>query len=80
MVPLRLSANALAAAIGAQPNRITGIVNAERDITADTALRLARYFSGEADWWPRLQGAYDLSPATRTLGKRLLAIEPRTAA
>src|ERR1051325_11429837 len=60
MVPLGLSASALARALHVPPNRITALVNGTRGITGDTALRLARYFGGEAAWWLKLQAGYDL--------------------
>jgi antitoxin HigA-1 len=77
MTPLNLSANALALALGVQPNRITGIINGERGVSADSALRLARYFGGTAEWWLRLQDAYDLSRAEIESKVALAAIKPR---
>jgi addiction module HigA family antidote len=79
LVPLGLSANALARAIDVQPNRITGIINGVRGVTADTALRLARYFGGDPDWWMRLQAQYDLAQAQKELSQKLDAITPRAA-
>lgn len=61
--PLRLSARALAEAIGVPPNRLTEIVAERRAVTADTAIRLARYFSTDARFWLNLQMAHDLSKA-----------------
>lgn len=55
-----ISINGLARAIGVPPNRISQIVNAKRDITADTAVRLARYFGTSAQYWLNLQSHYDL--------------------
>jgi len=63
MKPLALSARALAAAIGVPHNRISELVAGKRAMTADTALRLERYFGMEADFWLNLQTAYDLSAA-----------------
>src|SRR4030067_763548 len=60
MVPMGLSANALAQALGVTPARINDIVRKRRGITADTALRLARYFGTDAQSWINLQAAYDL--------------------
>lgn len=77
MVPLGLSANALAQNIGVQANRVTAIINGERGVSADTALRFARYFGGAAEWWLRLQDAYDLSRAEIDAKDALLAIKPR---
>jgi len=63
LVPLGLSANALAKALGVTATRINDIVRERRGMTADTALRLARYFGGDARSWLDLQAAYDLRRA-----------------
>jgi len=63
-----LSQNRLAREIGISPNRIAGIVNNRRRITADTALRLALYFGNSAEFWLNLQNHYDLKKAMRALG------------
>ena len=63
MKPLELSANALARALRVPANRISAIVNAERGITADTALRLARALGTTPDFWLNLQKQYDLDRA-----------------
>jgi addiction module HigA family antidote len=63
MAPLDLSANALARAIKVTPARINDILRQRRGITADTALRLARYFGTDAQSWLNLQSAYDLRQA-----------------
>ena len=60
MAPLGLSANALARALGVTPARVNDIVRERRGVTADTALRLARYFGTDAESWINLQAAYDL--------------------
>ncbi|HVT96382.1 MAG TPA: HigA family addiction module antitoxin [Acidobacteriaceae bacterium] len=60
MKPLGLSANALALALRVPVTRITEILNERRSITADTALRLSRYFRMSANFWLRLQAQYDL--------------------
>jgi addiction module HigA family antidote len=60
LAPLEMSANALAKAIGVTPARINEIVREERGITADTALRLAKYFGGNAKFWLNLQTTYEL--------------------
>ena len=57
---LGLSANALAKAIGVPANRVTAILNAERGITADTALRLGRYFGTTAQFWLNLQQTWQI--------------------
>ena|SRR5450432_1115273 len=62
-----LSQNQLARAIGISPNRIAGIVNNRRRITADTALRLGLYFGNSPEYWLNLQTHYDLKMARRGL-------------
>jgi addiction module HigA family antidote len=59
MEPLGLSARALARALHVPANRVTAVLNGERAISAETALRLARYFGGSAGWWLRLQARHD---------------------
>lgn len=61
--PLKLSENALAKALHIPTSRINAIVNGRRGITADTALRLARFFGGDAQTWLNLQATYDLRTA-----------------
>lgn len=65
LVPLRLSANALALALRVPVTRISEIVRERRGITADTALRLARYFGTTPDFWMKMQASYDLALAHR---------------
>jgi addiction module HigA family antidote len=60
MKPHALSQNALARALGVSPRRINEIMLQKRSITADTALRLARYFGTTAEMWTGLQADYDL--------------------
>lgn len=60
LIPLELSVNALALALGVPATRIHEIVKERRAVTADTALRLAQYFGGDAASWLALQAAYDL--------------------
>lgn len=60
MEPLGLSQYALAKAIGVTPMRVSQIVRAQRAVTADTALRLSRYFGTRPAWWMDLQTHYDL--------------------
>ena len=62
-----LSQNRLAKAIGVSPNRLTGIINNRRRITADTALRLGLYFGNSPEFWMNLQAHYDLKVARRGL-------------
>lgn len=65
LVPLGLSANALALALRVPVTRISEIVRERRGITADTALRLARYFGTTPDFWMKMQMSYDLALAQR---------------
>lgn len=58
--PLGMSANALANKLGVTPARINEIIREKRGITADTALRLAKYFGGSAQFWLNLQSTYEL--------------------
>lgn len=69
--PLALSQYRLAKDIGVPPRRINEIVHAQRSITADTALRLARYFGTSERFWLNLQTGYDLESARDRLGERL---------
>ena len=71
MKPLDLSQYRLAHDIGVTPIRISQIVNGQRSITVDTAMRLARYFSMSAEVWLRLQVRYDLEVAEKKLSKRI---------
>jgi addiction module HigA family antidote len=71
MEPLELSANALARALGVTAARVNDIVRERRGITADTALRLARYFGGDARSWLNLQAEYDLRTAELANAKRI---------
>ena len=75
MLPLELSANALARALRVPTNRISAIVNGERGVTADTALRLAKALGTTPDFWLNLQKQYDLDCA-RDEAKDLARIEP----
>ena len=71
MKPLGLSQYRLAQDIGVTPIRISQIVNGQRSITVDTAMRLARYFGTSAAVWLRLQVRYDLEVAERDLSERI---------
>ncbi|STZ13516.1 Uncharacterized HTH-type transcriptional regulator ybaQ [Moraxella caviae] len=76
LVPLNMSANALANALGVTPARINEIVRERRGITADTALRLARYFGGDAQTWLNLQATYELKLAEESMSDTLAGIHP----
>jgi len=69
--PIGLSQNRLAIDIGVDARRINEIVLGKRSITADTALRLARFFGNSPQFWMGLQTQYDLDVTEDTLGKRL---------
>ncbi len=76
-----ISINQLARDLRVPMNRISEIVNGKRGITADTAMRLARYFGTSAQYWMNLQTAYELELAQQTIAGRIERdILPRTAA
>jgi len=82
MIPFGISANALSRALDVPPNRITQIIAEEnpRTVTADTALRLARYFGTSADLWVNLQRSYDLAMAEAEHGAHIRdVVRPRAA-
>ena len=76
--PLGMSARALAKELNVPANRLTEIMRGERDVTADTAIRLGRYFRTDPRFWLNLQSAHDLSKAE--LQNNYSAIRPRPAA
>ena len=71
ILPMNLSQNRLAIDIGVDARRINEIVLGKRAITADTALRLSRFFGNSPQFWMGLQTQYDLDVAEDQLGKRL---------
>ena len=71
LVPMGLSANALATALKVPAARVNDIARERRGVTADTAMRLARYFGGDARSWLNLQSAYDLRLAEIENAKRI---------
>ena len=76
-----LSANRLALDIGVPSGRITDILNGRRSITADTAVRLARYFGNSAQFWLDLQGQYDIAAVERESGAEITRrVRPADAA
>lgn len=78
MEPVGLSANSLAKALGVTPSRVNDILLKRRGVTGGTALRLARYFGGEAIDWLVLQAKYDLRIAELVSGKDIeLEVTPR---
>lgn len=80
MEELNLSARQLAAALHVPANRVTSILNEQRAITADTALRLARYFGTTPEFWMNLQSAYDLRHTRLDHGEKILRdVQPHAA-
>ncbi len=76
MEPFNLSSNGLAKAIGVTPARINEIVRERRGVTAETALRLAKYFGTDAQSWMNLQDQYELAITEQAVAKELSTIEP----
>lgn len=76
LTPLEITQHRLAVAIGVPPRRINEIVHGKRRISADTALRLARYFSTSERFWLNLQSRYDLEVERDRLGPALDEIHP----
>jgi addiction module HigA family antidote len=77
--PMGLSQNALARAIKVPPRRINEIVLGRRAVTADTDLRLARFFGLSEGFWMSLQADYELMERRRQIARELAAIKPRAA-
>jgi addiction module HigA family antidote len=77
--PMGISQNKIARDIGVPPRRINEIVLGKRAITADTALRLAKYFGVSESLWMGLQADYNLKETRKVLGKRLERIGRHTA-
>ena len=80
MRPMGISINRLARELVVPPGRISAIVNGKRAITADTALRLGRYFGVSSELWVGLQADYDLRVARRAVGTEIAErVHPRVA-
>ena len=77
LLPMGITASALAIALQVPAPRINEIVRERRGVTADTALRLARYFGNEPEFWLGLQDSYDLAVSRVSLGDTLQRILPR---
>jgi addiction module HigA family antidote len=78
LTDLGMSANAFAKALGVPTNRVTAILRGTRGVTADTALRLARYFGTSPRLWVNLQQSHDLKVAEGRSGKDIAAaVKPR---
>ena len=73
MVARGLSANKLSLALRVPSGRITQIINGKRGISAETALRLARYFGNSAQFWVNLQSRYDLATIEQKIGAKVYA-------
>ena len=71
LIPLGMSVNRLAKALGVGTARLNEIVRGRRRVTADTALRLARYFATSAEFWLNLQSLYDLRTAEAVARKKI---------
>jgi len=78
--PMGLSQNGLARAVGVPPRRINEIILGKRAITADTDLRLARYFGLSEGFWLGVQADFDLMQRRRQIADQLAAIDPRSHA
>jgi len=77
----KLSANRLALDLGVPSGRVTDILNGRRSITADTAVRLGRYFGNSAQFWLDLQGQYDIAWVERERGAEIAKrVRPADAA
>lgn len=76
ILPLGITQHRVAVAVGVPPRRINEIVHGQRRITADTALRLGRYFGTSAQFWINLQSRYDLDIEQDSLGDALDTIQP----
>lgn len=77
LLPMKLTASGLAIALQVPAPRINEIVRERRGITADTALRLARYFGNTPEYWMGLQDEYDLRVSLISMGDALERIRPR---
>jgi addiction module HigA family antidote len=80
LAPMDVSQHRLAVAVGVPPRRINEIVHGKRRITADTALRLARYFGTTDHFWLTLQTRFDLEVEKDHLGSSIAAIRPLRSA
>jgi antitoxin HigA-1 len=79
LAPMQISQSGLARAVGVPPQRINAIVLRKRAVSADTDLRLTRYFGLSEGFFMRLQTDHDLMASRREIEKDLKAIRPRTA-
>jgi len=79
LIPMKLSQNRLANAVGVSPRRINEIALRKRSMTADTAIRLGRYFGNSPQFWLGLQMDYDLDVAGAHMGSSLNRIDKAKA-
>ena len=79
LVPMGISQNRAARDIGVPPRRINEIVHGKRAVTANTAVRLAKYFGVSEQFWMGLQADYDLEEARTSIGRKLSAIPSHAA-
>ena len=79
LTPMQISQNKLAREINVPPRRINEIVLGKRSITADTDLRLAKYFKTSSGFWLNLQQSYDIEEKRKLLAKQLKQIKPYDA-
>lgn len=79
MEPMNLTAGKIAKAVNVPRTRIERIAEEKSGITADTALRLSRFFGNSAEFWTNLQARYDLKTAERNAARDLAKIEPHAA-
>lgn len=79
LLPLGITQNKLAVSIGVPPRRVNEIVHGKRGITADTALRLSRFFSNSSEFWMNLQSRYELELQSEALDAQLSEITPLVA-
>lgn len=80
LTPLDMTANALATALRVPANRIGAIIRGKRAVTADTAMRLARYFTTSAEFWLNLQTMHDLTKAAAEFRRQIERdVQPRAA-
>ena len=78
--PMEISQYRLAKEIGVSESTVSDVVNGRRGVTADIALRLARYFAVSAQFWLNLQEMYDIEEAERKIGKQIEKIRPHQVA
>lgn len=76
LLPMAISGYKLAKAIGVNAQSVNDLVLQKRGISADMSIRLARFFGTSSEFWMNLQTGYELSKATKALGKKICKIQP----